>query len=157
MNRNVQDATMPSGACVCGLLRRLANDDDVPICYVLEFNEFHLTYRSSNHQGAIIIRYCPSCGGAAPASTRSRHYYEVSKVELERIYKLASAMASFDEAIATFGLPDEELTVTIERGQALKECRAAVYKNLSEVAEIKLIDHGPTRRLGVGITPKRRP
>ena len=51
--------------CGCGWLENATHDPVVPVGFDPEVKEVHIEYRTEGGmKGRMIVRYCPSCGGA---------------------------------------------------------------------------------------------
>ena len=94
--------------CDCGWLARAANDPTVSIGFDPEVNEYYLeTGTPGGPEGRYVIRFCPWCGGDAPASHRDSLFETVTAEESVRLKTLWSTLRTRDEVVRAWGPPDE--------------------------------------------------
>jgi hypothetical protein len=131
-----------SGECKCGELARMADDPKDPVEFDPKLNEYHLP--RSDNSGYSIVRFCPLCGGRAPASKRASLFQKLDETERHRLSELTKDLRTVQDVIAAFGQPDVRIplrmTVITPEKQGLPETSQSypvmIYNNLSEVAVI---------------------
>jgi hypothetical protein len=136
--------------CGCGWLERAAHDLVVPVGFDPEVKQFHIEYHTEGGmKGRMVVRYCPSCGGAAPRSIRENLFQYVTAEESYRLGVLTAGFRTVSDVLAAFGPPDEDVpsgwfAITSEKdGQLGREipCRLLQYDNLSSFAKVAVLVH----------------
>jgi hypothetical protein len=147
--------------CDCGGLELAASDPQIPVEFESETNEYAIVARTDTHTSRTTIRYCFHCGGAAPPSRRHELFERVDQREAARISSLFIGIETLEQAIATFGAPDQDIPrgiikTYIDHPEIEPEvARSIVYSNLSEVADVRL-STGSNGKLQIGITGKAK-
>jgi hypothetical protein len=142
--QRLEDVGFRQRACVCGSLERAAGDRDSPIVFDTETNEFLITKESERGQYELIVRYCFSCGGNAPASKRKQLFAWISGEEKVRLARLCADVHTIEDAVRSFGAPDYDSSLglisetTSEDGRRESTIhRSIVYGGLSESADVR--------------------
>ena len=136
-----------SRPCTCENLEHATDEPDCPVKFDPELNEYNIV----SGRGSWRIYHCYFCGGAAPESKRGSLFATIPNEERERLGSLTTGFTSFDEVIARFGAPDEDMAAghgdlthaTDERGPTYTTYRTLRYRGLSKVAVVEFIDYGP--------------
>jgi hypothetical protein len=141
--------------CACRYLERAADDPRSPITYDPELDEYNFEYPSPCADAAcgagkasLRIYHCPFCGGAAPPSKRGLLFAVVAPAEERRLYKLLGGIKTLDEALQTFGPPDDDNPYGLtERGPereatgpTVESFRTLRYSGLSESADVHIAE-----------------
>jgi len=148
--RKRTSAPLTKIACACDYLANAADEPEVPIVFDARMNEYHITTLGAV-QGALIIRHCPWCGGAAPTSRRASFFATITQAEEERLRALTRGLTTLSGVIRKLGRPDadfaEGLTVrsrkTEREPSKITSYRSLVYEGLSKTAEVRFTDYGP--------------
>lgn len=123
-----------------------------------EFGEFCISCQTG---GRLEIYYCPFCGGLVPRSVRESQYSFISDAEQSRILDLFKNIASEQDVLAKYGVPDDESSSgAIMPEQADKPSRGEyrrvlTYQHLSPVAEVQF-EISPDGRVGGSWIPKKK-
>jgi hypothetical protein len=133
----------------------------VPIVFDQQMNEYHIQNVGKN-AGHSIIYHCPACGGAAPPSKRGSLFATITRDESSRLVALATGFKTVKQAVAKFGVPDDDMPDGIGMGSkptdgeapTFTSYRTLTYKGLSETADVVLIDYGPEHGLRVTLRGK---
>ena len=148
--------------CDCGTLTQAADDPRLPIVFDAQLNEFHLVFNAEGGAGGhFVLWHCPLCGGKAPESKRHLLFAVISDQERARLRALISPLKTLADVVAAFGEPDEDwadgVTVMVpETGgnpPTEQAFRSLVYKNLSDVCEIRVTVY-PDQAVGIGLSGK---
>ncbi|HEY1959892.1 MAG TPA: hypothetical protein VGH28_29995 [Polyangiaceae bacterium] len=147
--RKPHSASVTAVPCKCKTLERNAEEPDCPVFFDAELNEYNIENRRRRSRWNIY--HCYFCGGAAPRSKRASLFATIPGRERERLTHLISGFADFDEVLARFGKPDEDMPVgvtdsrdaTETTGPTVTPHRALRYHGLSKVADVEFIDYGP--------------
>lgn len=154
-------ASVTETPCTCHYLKGKSRDADWPIEFDARLNEYHIVTNGAHGKDQGMIHHCPWCGGEAPKSIRDQLFATVSNSEDYRLREIVREFQSYDEAKQSLGPPDWEpfpgtvVTLPPSDGQPPEReaFREAHYKNLSDVADLVLIDY-PNRRLCVRVSAK---
>jgi hypothetical protein len=157
------DANLNPYECGCGWLERAAADPSVPIAFDAEVNEYYVQAKAGDLEGHLIIKFCPSCGGDAPVSTRRDLFSVVSVEDRARIHELANKFRTKSELIAAWGQPDEEVPNGYGMSEPDKEGRESPtvlfdvlrYNNLLPTAIVEAIVR-PDDRINLTYSPRPR-
>jgi hypothetical protein len=158
MPRKPTSSSVTSTPCRCAWLKNAASDPEVPVKFDHDVGEYQVEHRDGGYS---VVRHCPWCGGAAPASMRASLFATLSSAELRRLGRLTARLKTVEDAVAALGEPDlcetEGLTIeTPSRGR--RPARVEVFptmtfSRLSKVADVTLADHGP-KGIGFSFSPK---
>jgi hypothetical protein len=97
-------------ACDCGWLARAADEPAVPVGFDRQTNEYYIQMRGSGQlEGKIIIRFCPYCGGDAPASKRDELFHPVAAEDQIQVRQFNEELHTKADVLAKWGNPDEEI------------------------------------------------
>jgi hypothetical protein len=131
--------------CKCGFLERSSKDQEMPIKFDPELNEYNFIFTAANGEEASMrIYHCPFCGGRAPESKRGELFAKVSKDEISRLSKLTENIHTLEDALRGLGEPDVDdpngmVVTTPERGgnpETTEVFRVLTYKKLSKTADV---------------------
>lgn len=117
-------------------------------------NEYHVTHldlAGIGRHGYSIVFHCPYCGGAAPKSKRDTFFAHITDAESRRLRDLASGLNTVEDAVATFGAPDEDYPnglaprspASDEEPSIVRYYRLLRYTGLSATANVTFADYGP--------------
>lgn len=98
-------------------------------------------------KGWILISYCPHCGALAPKRSPVPQYDLIPIAERERLGQLLNQIVTLDDAIATFGSPDETTSIQNyfpeqddEPPRVFKAQEVFIYKYISDAADVWLTE-----------------
>lgn len=139
--------------CECDWLGRAAAEPGVAVAFDAALNEYHLIHEGRGGRGALMLRYCPFCGGAAPKSRRPERFMRLTQAELARLESLVSPLQTLADVIGAFGAPDEELDPgdgscqphPFDAPPRFERGRTLIYRGLSESAEVRATQHADGR------------
>src|SRR5262245_4549173 len=94
------------GGCSCGSLEEEADDPDSPVEFDRRLHEYHI---HGSQRRYVILRYCPSCGGAAPPSKRQQLFAHIDDAETSRLRRLTKPLKTLRQVLKTLGRPDRDL------------------------------------------------
>jgi hypothetical protein len=155
-------ASRTSEPCTCRYLETWSAEPGSPLVFDETLNEYQIRYEHGSTRCEMRVRHCPFCGGAAPRSKRASMFAHITSAETQRLLALTKDLRTVADAIERFGPPDEDLaggftTNTREKGlqpPTVSSYRTLRYKQLSETADVTLVDYGPERGLHTTLTGK---
>jgi hypothetical protein len=109
-----------------------------------KMNEYSITYAVPGGNGFALLRYCPGCGGKAPASVRQSLFARLTNAEVHRLQELTAGIKTVADAFNVLGAPDDDCPVGAGQVSAYRDdepqvaefFRTLVYRRLSETADV---------------------
>ena len=149
MTRSHPEANYP---CDCRTLDRIVDEPEIPIFFSARTNEYRLVY-GENSEGAMLVYYCPFCGGRMPDSRRDRLFARITHAEMQRLKNLTRDIKTIDDAIRILGEPDTDspdgLTCSTDDSGTeptkIESYRMITYSGLSETALVQITDYRSDR------------
>ncbi|GLS20709.1 hypothetical protein GCM10007874_37260 [Labrys miyagiensis] len=127
--------------CTCGWLEKFADNPELPVHFDAQTNEYWITDNPA--RSSLIVRYCFSCGGAAPLSKRHSLFAHVPPTEKSRLAKLCEGIVTFEDAINRLGPPDFDTPggMMVPSGDESDQeksiiLRTLMYRGLSDTADL---------------------
>lgn len=127
--------------CTCDMLEKCADDPDIPVHFDSRTNEYWIAVDPA--KSSVVVRYCFSCGGGAPASKRDLLFVRIPMEERSRLLTLCERIKTFEDAIHRLGPPDVDMpgglmmqpTDGTDQEKVIV-LRTITYKQLSKTADL---------------------